>query len=414
MIDALLQRAQQLIASNRYPEAEKELRNILAQAPDRVDAKALFAICLAQQNKVTEGLDVLGSAMSQQPDNDYLLYLHALLLLKAQKPAEARKSIENAITFNPRNAEYFGVRGSIDLQQKNWKEALDSANAGLQINPENLQCLNVRSTALFKLDSKEEAYETIREALQNDPENLVTHANIGWGLLEQGDHREALEHFREALRIDPTYAYAKAGMVEALKARYWFYRIFLKYAFWVNNMKAKGQWILIIGLYIGIRILNGIAETDASLAVFIKPVIYLYMAFAISTWLIEPLSNLFLRLNVYGRYALTKDEVMSSNFVGASLLIAIGGTLFYLFKDDPLYVLVIIFGIAMMIPLASMFNASRTKHRKILVGYTVGLAAIGILGMVSHITTGDAGVLQTLFLIGVIAYQWVANAFMIR
>jgi hypothetical protein len=68
----------------------------------------------------------------------------------------------------------------------------------------------------------------------------------------------------------------------------------------------------------------------------------------------------------------------------------------------------------MMIPLASMFNPSRTKHRKILVTYTIALAVFGLLAIASYATTGEAGFAQTLFLIGVIAYQWVANAFMIR
>ncbi len=414
MIEAQLERAQQLIATNRYNEAEKELKNILAQDPERADAQALFSVCLAQQNKVDEAMEVLKSAIRQQPDNDYFLYLQSFFYVKLRNPTEARKSINNAIAFNPRNAEYFGLLAGIELNQKNWQQALNAANAGLEVNPESLQCLNARSTALFKLDNKASAYDTIREALNNDPESVLTHTNIGWSLLEQGDHRKALEHFREALRIDPTHEYAKAGMVEALKARYWFYRIFLKYAFWVSNMKAKGQWMLIIGLYIGVRILNGLAASDQALAPYITPVIYLYMAFAISTWLIDPLSNLFLRLNVYGRYALTRHEVTSSNFVGISLLVGIAGGILYLMYDDMLYVTVMIFGLAMMIPLASMFNPPRERNRKIMIAYTVVLAIFGVLAIISHATIGKPGLSEPIFIFGIIAYQWVLNAMIIR
>ena len=56
------------------------------------------------------------------------------------------------------------------------------------------------------------------EALGRNPENAHTNANQGWSLLHGGQPGKALEHFREALRLDPDLEFARAGMVEALKA----------------------------------------------------------------------------------------------------------------------------------------------------------------------------------------------------
>jgi tetratricopeptide (TPR) repeat protein len=374
----------------------------------------LFAICRDALGFTDEALKAAQDAISKQPDNDYFLYLHALFQMKKQNMREAEKSIRNAIAFNPVSADYYGLLANIKIAQKDWDEALTSANEGLERDPENLLCLNARSTSLYKLDRKADAYATIQEALNQDPENAATHANIGWSLLEQGDHKKSLEHFRESLRLDPNNTYAKAGLVEGLKARYWFYRMFLRYAFWLSNLRAKGQWIVVIGLYIGVRVLGAIAETNSTLGVILTPIIYLYFAFAISTWIIEPLSNLFLRLNVYGRYALTKGEVMSSNFVAASLLIAVVSGIAVLFSDNFLFVMLFIFGLTMMIPLASMFNPRRERNKKILIGYAATLAIVGVLAMWLFIQVGDPAPLSTIYVFGIVAYQWVANAMMIR
>ena len=382
MIQAQLERAQQLVTLQRYKDAEAELRLVLSQQPENTHALALFSICLSEQGKTSEATKVIQNAIGKEPDNDYLLYLQALFYLNEDKLKDAEKFIRNAIAFDPHNADYFGLLSAINLKQKEWKQALENANKGLEVDPDNLQSLNSRSSALYKLDKKEEAYATIQEALNQDPENPHTHSNIGWSLLEKGDHKKALEHFREALKVDPGYEYAKAGMVEALKARYLFYRIFLKYAFWINNFKGKAQWAIILGLYFGVKFLNTLSNSNETLAVFLNPIIYLYFAFAISTWIITPLSNLFLRLNVYGRYALTEDEIKASSMVGVALLIGTGGFMVYLFDHNFLYCLIGIFGIGMMIPLASMLTPENKRSKTILISYT---ACTGHRGSHSHI-----------------------------
>jgi tetratricopeptide (TPR) repeat protein len=414
MIDSLIERANQLIQLSRFSEAERELKNVLGMDPNHGHALALFALCLSEQGKVDEAITTVKSAVGKEPDNDFFLYLHAHFLFKQEKFKEAESLISNAISFQPYNAEYFGLLASIHLNQRKWDSALEESNKGLAIDPDNLTCLNTRSTALIKLNKKEEAYSTIEKALMNDPENEMTHANLGWGLLEKGDHRKALEHFSASLKINPDSAYAKAGLVEGLKARYLFYRMFLKYAFWLSNMKAKGQWIVILGLYFGVKILQRVAESNEGLALILTPLIYLYIIFAVSTWIIEPMSNLFLRLNVYGRYALTEEEVESSNYVGLSLCVGLAGGLLYLVNQNMLYLLILIYGVTMMIPLASMFNPKKLRSKQILTGYAIVMALAGAAAIAQFVYTNEVGMLAPVYLFGIVAYQWIANALMIR
>src|SRR5205807_5174625 len=102
-----------------------------------------------------------------------------------------------------------------------------------------------------KLGRTQEAVQAVESALAREPENALSHANLGWSYLHQHDHKKALEHFREALRIDPENDYAKAGLVQALQARYFLYGLMLRYFLWMGRQSRTLQWIVILGLFFG-------------------------------------------------------------------------------------------------------------------------------------------------------------------
>lgn len=414
MIEALLERSSQLIDLKRFDEAEKNLKEILSQNPNEVEAIALLAICKSEQSQYKESLTLIQQAIKEQPDNDYYLYLHALFSLRNDELKIALQFINNAIAFNPFEANYFGLLSSIFLNKKEWRSALESANKGLEIDAQNLICLNNRSTSLFKLDRKEEAFVTVDQALQEDPENDLTHTNVGWGHLEKGNSKKALEHFREALKINPENEYAKAGLVEGLKARYLFYRIFLKYVFWMSNLKGKLQWGVILGFYFGSKLLKVIANDNPSIELFITPIIILYTVFAVSTWIITPLSNLFLRLNVYGRYALTEEELKSSSLVGLAFCLGVIGIVGYLISSEASFGLLFFFGFTMMIPLSSVYSPIKERSKNILAFYAIALFSVGVITIVLEALNGEAGIFPIIYLIGWVAYGWVANALIIK
>ncbi len=406
MTDQIIQRATLLIQHRRYEDAVKELKQVLASEPNHPYAHALMGVSSTELGRHDEALEHVKQALGQQPDNAYFLYLMSLIYTRKGNLKEGAKFVLDAISFDPHNADYYGLLSMIKLDEKQWEEALMYANRGLQVDPENLACLNSRSTALLKLDRKEESYQTIKEALHNNPHNSHTHSNLGWGLLEQGDHQRALESFREALKLDPENEHAKAGLVEALKARYWFYRVFLKYVFWMTKKNAKYQWMFVLGIWIGIRLLNGVARTNPELEPYVTPLVYLYSAFAISTWILEPLSNLFLRLNVYGRYALSADQVKASTFTGVGFMITLLGIGLLFTPYDAFYV--IVYGVGFMIMCSSMFKPTVKSKRMIAMTLALGLCAIGFLAFFI------GGSLPMIFIWGAIIYQFVINALIIR
>jgi len=402
-----------LIRQKNFSEAEKILSDLLTTDPNNIYFLSLLADINLQQDKFDQATNIIDHAIGLSPDAPYLFYIKARIFAHQNKLGDAEKNIRQAIMLDPYDADYFAFLAHIKLARKQFNEALETANRALEIDAENLLALNTRSTALNKLNRSEESFETIQGALREDPNNAFTHANYGWGLLERGDHKKALEHFKEALKNDPTFSYAQSGMLEALKATSPVYRIFLKYTFWMGNLTSKYQWGVMIGFYIVFRALRTLAQNNAILQPYLIPLIITLAVLAFSTWVIAPISNLFLRFNKYGQLLLDKKEKMSSNFVAASLTVSIVGLLLYFSLSDERFLTLAVFGFAMMLPLGVMF--SPTKYKNALVIYTVVLAVAGIIAISQTFATNELfNGISVIFVIGFVAFQWIANYLLIK
>ncbi len=413
MTDALIQRAEILIQQQKYSEAQQVLKDLLSSDPHDVHVLALFAEVNIQLGKLEEADIAINSAIGISPDIAYLYFVKARILIQQEKYDEAERYLRLAIETDPAEAEYYALLASIKLNRKQYEEALQLADHALALDPENILGLNIRSNSLLKLNKKEEAFITIDGALREDPNNSYTHANYGWNLLESGNHKKALEHFKEALKNDPTNQFAQAGMAEALKANNFLYRLFLKYAFTLSNLAEKYQWGFIIGFAVLSRSLRALAASNEGLQAYLNPIIILLAIIAFSTWVIEPVSNLFLRFNKYGKFLLTKNQIHSSTFVGISFLICILGGLSYFIFQNEAFLSIVIFGFVMMVPCGMMFTESKIKNGFLI--YSIIMAVVGISSI--SIAFND-GVLfngmSMLFLLGFMAFQWVANYLIIK
>lgn len=411
--DIRLSRVDILFQQKKYSEAEQVLKDLLREDSNNIHLLSLLAEVNLQQDKYDIAKEIIEKAIGLSPDSSHLFYIKARIAIHQDKYTEAEQNIIQAIELAPYDADYFALLSNIKLTRKQYEQALELANKALEIDPENLLGLNARSSALLKLNRSEESFFTIEGALREDPNNAYTHANYGWGLLEKGNHKKALEHFKESLKKDPNFTYAQSGMIEALKATNPIYRVFLKYAFWINNLTAKYQWTVIIGFFLGTKILKIIANNNKTLQPYLTPLIIALAFVAFSTWIITPISNLFLRFNTFGQFLLDKKEKMSSNFVAIALLtFTIGILAFFIFSDQK-FLTIAIFGFAMMLPFSVMYSDSKPKNA--LFVYTIAMAIIGIIAIVQTFISGELINEITLFFIfGFIAFQWIANYLMIN
>lgn len=412
------QRGLLLLEQSRYSQAETEFRqSVLANADDPY-SRAMLALCLVEQERFNEAEQEIGEALRLDPSAPFLHYVRARILHARNRITEAESAIAEAIQLDPEDADYRGFQAQILLDQKKWQAALTAAEQGLALQAEHVLCANLRAVALVKLGRREEAGATIDAALAKDPENSVTHANQGWTLLHAGQYEKALDHFREALRIDPENEWARDGILEALKARYFIYSLMLKYFLWMSRLSSGAQWGVILGGYFGMRLLRGMEKSNPDLAPYIFPIQVLYLAFVFLTWTAHPLFNLLLRLNKFGRMVLNRPEVVASNWVGACLGIAliclVAGLTFY----PPAMLGAAVFAFTVL-PLSAIFKCPEGWPRFAMTAYTIGIAGAGILGLLLGAGTtlglkpADIGsaraALLGLFFIGIIGSGWIAN-----
>jgi tetratricopeptide (TPR) repeat protein len=403
-------RALVLFDQSRHELAEGELRQELAAEPENAMAHALLGLCLSERNEYQEATREAETAITLMPDLPYAHYALAVILSERDRPDEAEAAIQEAIRLSPEDADYYGLLAAIRLDQRHWQPALEAAEQGLECEPEHVGCNNYRAMALVKLGRRQEAGATIETALAHDPENALSHANQGWTLLESGNVVKAMEHFREALRLEPGHEWARQGILEALKARHIVYRLMLWYFLWMAKLSEKAQWAVIIGGYIGYRVLGEVADARPELAPWLWPLLIAYLVFVFLTWTAQPLFDLLLRLNRFGRLVLSREEIVASNWVGACVLAALIALGIYLAAGGLVALFSAIFLGLLIIPVAAVFHCPSGWPRQVMAIYTLllfaaGLSAIGLIAAERVLFEVPAYG----FLIGVFLSGWVAN-----
>ncbi len=409
-MSARLERATLLLQQARPAEAEHELRQLLAEQPDAELAHAYLAVSLSAQGRHLDAHQAASTAVALAPDLSYAHWVCAHVLHRADREKEALAAVQEALRLAPEDADAHALEASIQLASGAWPEALAAAERALALAPEHLGAANLRSMALVRLNRRAEAFATIDAALARDPNNAFSHANQGWNCLHHNQHTRAQTHFREALRLDPNFEYARQGMLECLRARNWLYRAVLQYFLWSRRQGSRLQWALAIGVYLGLHYGQQAARHDAALGTYLWPVLISFYAFVYLTWTAQPLFNLLLRLDRFGRYVLTADERRASTWF--ALPFAFGATAlgFWLYTRDLLPLVIGLMGAAVSVEVAIVF--SRTGRTRRLFGWGVAShAALGLLAL-ALLFTGAAGVgggLLTVFFITFLLLQLSAN-----
>ena len=414
-MNAALNRGLMLLQQNRYEMAEEEFRQVLAHDPEDAVAHALLGLCLLERKEYKTATEHVERAIHLAPDMAMAHSAHSRVLFERNYVDRALSAIREAIRLDPENADFYAQESGIYLEKSKWQEALNAAEQGLAIDSEHVNCTNLRAMAMVKLGRREAAGQTIDAALARDPEDSFTHANQGWTLLHDGNPTKAMEHFRESLRLDPTNEWARQGIVEALKARYFIYSIMLKWFLWMSKLEPRTQWIIVIAGWFGARMLRATAAANPPLAPFIYPVLILYTAFVLMTWIASPLFNLILRLNRFGRLALSREEIVASNWLGLCLALALSMVGWWVVSQQNVALLgAMVFGF-LLIPLAGTFYCQPGWPRLAMAACTIVLAAAGIGAFVMALN-GDRGkdgpgaALFGFFLLGAVLSSWLGNA----
>ncbi|MEM7555632.1 MAG: tetratricopeptide repeat protein [Cyanobacteria bacterium P01_A01_bin.84] len=405
-----LERALLLFEQCRYDMAMGELQSELTDYPYEARAHALLGLCLNMQQKYEQATESAKSAIALSPNLPFTHYVLGYIACDRNQFNEAQESLQEAIRINPFEASYFALLSRCKYNQKLWQDALDAASNGLAIEPENIECLNYRALALSQLGKGEEALAIAENAISQSPQDAASYASSGWILLNHGKSpQKALEYFREALRLNPNFEWARQGIIEALKAQNPIYRLMLRYFAWSSRLNSRNRWIFIVGLYIAVRLLLG-SFASVGWTTFAGVLAGIYLLFIYFSWIADPLFTLLLRLNKFGRLALSETEMQQSNWWGACCVIAVLSLLLLLFTKTVSSLSAVFVFSLLLLPLAAVFYCKEGWTRKTMTIYTAVLAVIGISGMlISFINKSIFLIPMAVFLIGAVASSWLAS-----
>lgn len=318
-MNPLVLRAELLINQQRYTPAVEVLRDTLVRDPNNARVHSLLAISLAQTNQYDEATEHARQAIEQAPDSAQSHFSLAWVMVERRRWKEARQAIDGAISIAPEEARFYWMLSRILYCQCQWQQALQAAEQGMAIQPDDQASMNMRALCHLALGDKQLAVESARQSLERRPEDPWAHASQGWAHLTIRQSQAAMESFREALRLDPNLEWARQGMLEALRAKSWLYRMMVRMV--PTRMKrlapARFAWLIAwiaiwpFSCYLGAVVM----ETTP-----IRPWLCPTMAVSISllgVLLASPIANLFLRVHPFGRHVLNKDEIRGANLLAA-------------------------------------------------------------------------------------------------
>lgn len=401
----ILQRVQLLLSQGRIDDADKQIRAFLENDPTSEYGRYLLAYILFFKGKSRESERVLLQLQSEDPENPNYLAMLAEINLKEEEYMEAEEKTDLLLEMDPDEVDYHNLKSRLKFAQRYYDGALQYSNSALVIDPENLEALNQKALLAGILGDKTVATNAVLEALEKNPEDPYTIANHGHQLLAEGKVNEALERLSEALRLNPTNSLARYAMQEALKSRFWPYRMFYKYIHFMGRLTAKGSWTVIIGAYVIYQIILRVGQSNEALAPFLMPLAYALVAFFLLSWIINPLMNLYLLTNNYGRLLLDDAEKKMAKLTGLSLLLAVLCFCVWYFQDAEIFLFATLFFVAMMIPLGSFMSPYKESSKQKLIYFTGAIFLFGIIG----IALNQIMLLNIAF-IGIFIYQFVANS----
>lgn len=365
------QRGLILIDQGRFPDAEKFLRESLAQDPNDPAVLYYLAVCELNQHRPKEAIGTIERALALEPGLDSFHALRGLILVDLKRSSEAKASIEEALRLDPDSDFAFVALAALHISKNQWAEAESAARRALEINPENNTASNQLAHALRLQNRLQESADRTDYMLAENPEDANTHCAAGWTALQRGQNKKAEEHFLEALRLNAGNAAAREGLKESFKARAPLYRAYLNYCFFMQRFTAGKQWLVVLGLILAVRVANAFLPPPLALMV-----IALYFLFVLWVHVARAVGNFQLTFDRFARHALSLGERFEAYFVGGGVVLGLLLILIGVLASQPLALISGITLIAMGFPLAYTF----TNH-SVLGRWVFGSAAVFVVFM---------------------------------
>jgi tetratricopeptide (TPR) repeat protein len=336
---AAFQRGRLLQQQHRLSDAIDCYKQAIALDAEHTPSYLMLALCwMEEDSTAAQALDAARRAVALEPEDAFAHSVLALALNANARDGQtaamrtALQEAQQATALDPDSDFAHAVVARLHLRLREYPQAEQAARMALSLDTENTTAAEVLSAALLLQKKDGDNQDLIRYQLERDPEDDAAHTSAGWQALMTGDHKQANQHFMEALRLNPMNESARMGLVESYRARSWFYGAFLRYIHWMNQFTEGKQNAIMIGGFIGYRLLSGYLKTVAPFWAYV--LIGLWLLFALWSHLARGVGTFMVLLDRFARMSLKRREFWEGAVVGGLLCLAIGALAMSLIRDQ--------------------------------------------------------------------------------
>jgi tetratricopeptide (TPR) repeat protein len=328
-----LERADALFEQERWEMALEEYLKYLAEYAEDSHALCMAARCYLQMEVYGKASEYAALAISADPTHGYAFYIQSYIFFARNLYEESKRAIQEALELEPLNPDFHVQVARLKSNASDWLGVLDAADAALQEVPHHADAQIMKASALVRLRKADQAAIVLEAVLENDPENDYALTELGFLYLHEGQWEPAMETFQQALHIDPESEGARAGFMEAMRAKFPVYGLVLRYFLLIGRYSKKHQMAIAYGTSLAMKALEYLRKQYPVLAPLIGLIISLWRIFSYLTWTIQSATTLLLRCNKFGRSLVRQDEIVESNIVGGLWLAALFCFLYHTFVD---------------------------------------------------------------------------------
>ena len=186
----------------RFPEAERALREVLAEDPGIVDARIALANVRLKTRREADALPDLKEAARRRPSDATLVVTLALVQSQVEGPSAAEATLRQALDSGHEDARYYLLLGSLAERGGN-RAAADRWNArAVELEPRSASLHSALAETLFDRGDLEGAMRESERALELDPKVLGARYVRARILERRGDTTGAFDEYGREIAVN--------------------------------------------------------------------------------------------------------------------------------------------------------------------------------------------------------------------
>jgi tetratricopeptide (TPR) repeat protein len=197
-----------LFSPSPHPaEAVRELKAILAVAPDSPEAHMLLGIAYRAQNDpdlMGEAVAELRQALALNPELTQARLILARIYLDLARASRAREELQTALERLPNEPQLLTLLAEAERQMGNPKRSVELARQVLAAQPAFAQARYYLGLALLDLADPAGAARELEQVVATGANPAEANLSLGMAYLETRRFDAAVKVLREATRVDPS------------------------------------------------------------------------------------------------------------------------------------------------------------------------------------------------------------------